>query len=122
MAANLLRRSDRLGRTHALSCLCAAEQPAHPLPNEHFEDLEQRVANGRTPAEIQAEIEQARGQLASSLDQLAERTSPKRLAEQTKQSLLAKATSPQGKKAIGATVAAVTALIIISRRRKRSAS
>ncbi len=89
---------------------------------DHFNDLEQRVANGRTPAEIQSEIEQARVQLASSLDQLAERTSPKRLAEQTKQSLLAKATSPQGKKAIGATVAAVAALIIISRRRKRPAS
>ena len=79
------------------------------------------MANGRTPAEIQAEIEQARSELASSLDQLAERTSPKRLAEQTKQSLLAKATSPQGKKAIGATVAAVTALIVFSRLRKRSA-
>ena len=77
------------------------------------------MANQRTPAEIQREIEQARTQLAVSLDQLAERTSPKRLAAQTKNSLVAQATSPQGKKVIAITAAAVVGLIVLSRMRSR---
>jgi len=80
------------------------------------------VANERTPAEIQLEIEQARVQLASSLDQLAERTSPKRLASQTKQNLLEQARSPKGQKVIVGTIAAVVGLIVLSRIRSRSSS
>ena len=77
------------------------------------------MADERTPAEIQREIEQARTQLAASLDQLAERTSPKRLAEQAKRSLLASAASPKGKKVIAVTTAAVVGLIVLSRLRSR---
>ena len=77
------------------------------------------MANERTPADIQREIETARNQLAVSLDQLAERTSPKRLAGQAKQGLLASATSPKGKKVIAGTTAAIVGLIILSRRRAR---
>jgi hypothetical protein len=80
------------------------------------------VASERTPAQIQAEIEQARIQLASSLDQLAERTSPKRLAAQTKTNLLASATSPKGKKVIAASAAAIVGLIVLSRLRTRGKS
>jgi hypothetical protein len=79
------------------------------------------MATQRTAADIQREIEQARDQLAVSLDQLAERTSPKRLANQTKENLVAQATSPKGKKIIAGTAAAVVALIVISRLRNRSA-
>ena len=77
------------------------------------------MADERTPAQIQREIEQARDQLAVSLDQLAERTSPKRLATQTKDNLMAQAMSPQGKKVIAITTAAIASLILLSRIRAR---
>jgi Protein of unknown function (DUF3618) len=72
----------------------------------------------RTPAQIQAEIEGARVALASSLDQLAERTSPKRLADQAKEAVVEKATSDQGKKIIAGSVAAVVALVVLARVRR----
>jgi hypothetical protein len=72
----------------------------------------------RTPAQIQAEIEGARVKLALALDQLAEKTSPKRLAAQAKDAAIEKATSDQGKKVIAGSVAAVVALIVIARVRK----
>ncbi len=78
------------------------------------------MAAERSPADIQREIEQARIALASSLDQLAERTSPKRLAASTKDNLIAKATSPQGRKVIALSAAGVVALIALSRWRARS--
>ena len=73
------------------------------------------MTDERTPAEIQREIEQARVQLASSLDQLAEQTSPKRLANQAKQSLIEKASSPQGKKVIAGSVAVIVGILALSR-------
>ena len=79
------------------------------------------MADERTPTEIQREIEQARGQLASSLDQLAEQTSPKRLANQAKQSLIERATSPQGKKVIAGSVALVVGILALSRIRRARA-
>lgn len=75
----------------------------------------------RTPAQIQAEIEGARSALASSLDQLAERTNPKRLAQQAKDAAVEKATSEQGKKIIAGSVAAVVALIVVARVRRSRA-
>jgi uncharacterized protein DUF3618 len=72
----------------------------------------------RTPAQIQAEIEGARVALASSLDQLAERTSPKRLADQAKDAAIEKATSDQGKKIIAGSVVAVVALVVLARVRR----
>jgi hypothetical protein len=73
------------------------------------------VADNQSTADIEREIEQARTQLASSLDQLIERTSPKRLAATTKDNLVARATSPQGKKIIAASVAGVIAIIVLAR-------
>ncbi len=72
----------------------------------------------RTPAQIQAEIEGARVALASSLDQLAERTSPKRLGNQAKDAAIEKATSDQGKKIIAGSVVAVVALVVLARVRR----
>lgn len=74
-----------------------------------------QVANERTPVDIQREIEQARGQLASSLDQLAERTNPKRLATQAKQSAIEKASSPQGKKIIAGAAAVIVFILVLAR-------
>lgn len=75
----------------------------------------------RTPAEIQREIEQARVHLASAVDQLAVRTSPKRLADQAKATLLEKVNSPQGKKAIAGSVAGILLILILARVRKARA-
>lgn len=69
----------------------------------------------RTPAQIQAEIEGARVQLAASLDQLAEKTSPKRLANQAKDAAVEKATSDQGKKVIAGVTVAIVALVVLAR-------
>jgi hypothetical protein len=54
----------------------------------------------RTGEQIQKEIEQARESLASTIDQLATRTSPKRLTDEAKQKLTAQAQTPVGKAAI----------------------
>ena len=72
----------------------------------------------RSADDIQREIEQARVSLASAVDQIAYRTSPKRLSEQVKHTLKEKAQSPQGKAVIGA-AGAVVVLLIIRRVRNR---
>lgn len=77
------------------------------------------MAADRSPEEIQREIERARVSLASSLDQLVERTSPKRLAAQTQQALKEWALSAEGKKVLGGVAAAVVALVVINRVRAR---
>ncbi|MFL6128143.1 MAG: DUF3618 domain-containing protein [Mycobacteriales bacterium] len=56
----------------------------------------------RDPEQIQREIETSRVQLASTLDQLAERTSPKRLAGQARESVLVFLSSPPGMAVLGA--------------------
>lgn len=73
------------------------------------------VADKQSTAEIEREIEQARVSLAASLDQLIERTSPKRLAQTTKDNIVARATSPQGKKIIAGTVAGIVAIVVLAR-------
>jgi Protein of unknown function (DUF3618) len=55
----------------------------------------------RTGEQIQKEIEAARASLAVTIDQLATRTSPKRLTEQAKQAITAKAQTPIGKAVAG---------------------
>lgn len=74
----------------------------------------------RDPETIQREIEQARAALAETFDALAERASPKRLAERGRQRLLDKARSPQGT-AIAAAVGAVTFLVAAQRIRRSRA-
>jgi Protein of unknown function (DUF3618) len=78
------------------------------------------VANKQGTADIEREIEQARAELATSLDQLIERTSPKRIAQTTKKNLIARARSPEGKKVIAVTVVGVVALLVVARLRTRN--
>ena len=66
----------------------------------------------RSPEEVQREIEQARDALADAVDQLTFRANPKRLADETKQTLLAKAQSPAGK-AVIAGVGVLFVLVVV---------
>ena len=74
----------------------------------------------RSPEEIQREIEQARASLASTVDELAERTSPKRLADLAKQNLKAWTRTPKGRAVIGGTALLVTLLVVARVRVVRS--
>lgn len=76
------------------------------------------LAGERSADDIQRDIEKSRAALASAVDQLAYRGNPKRIVEQGKQSLKAKAQSPQGKAVIGV-AGGLVALLIIRRIRKR---
>ncbi len=78
------------------------------------------MANKQGTADIEREIEQARAELATSLDQLIERTSPKRIAQTTKNNLIARARSPEGKKVIAVTVVGVVALLVVAGLRTRN--
>ena len=68
--------------------------------------------------EIQRDIEKARVTLAGAVDQIAYRTNPKRVTENAKQTLLAKAQTQQGKAVIGG-AGALVLILIIRRIRKR---
>jgi hypothetical protein len=80
------------------------------------------VAAEKTADEIQRDIEQARASLAVAVDQLAERTSPKRIVNETRQSLIARAKSPAGMAIIGGTVAVLVGLLVIRILRGRRAA
>lgn len=58
------------------------------------------MAGERTADEIQRDIERARTSLAAAVDQLAERSSPKRAVDRVRNSLQQKAQTPQGKAVI----------------------
>jgi hypothetical protein len=75
----------------------------------------------RTPETIQREIEQTRDQLASTLDKLAERASPKRLAERGRAKAVGAATSPTGLGVIGGVTLVATLLVARRIRRRRRA-
>jgi hypothetical protein len=75
------------------------------------------VAAERSADDIQRDIEQARASLAVSVDRLATRTSPKRVADDVKSKLVAKARSPQGQAVIGVT-GVVVVLLVVRRIRK----
>lgn len=72
---------------------------------------------------IQRDIEKNRNQLAQTLDELADRTNPKTLADDAKTQILEKLNDPQVKAVIGVAVAGVVGLIGFSiargRRRKK---
>ena len=80
------------------------------------------MAAEKTADEIQRDIEQARTSLASAVDQLAERTSPTRIVNDTKQNLIAKAKSPAGMAIIGGTAAALLGLLLFRILRGRSSA
>ena len=72
----------------------------------------------RDPDQIQREIETSRTQLASTLDELAEKVSPKRLAGEARNSAVEFLQTPVGMAAVGA-VALLVALGIARRVRNR---
>jgi len=72
----------------------------------------------RDPDQIQQEIESSRVQLATTLDQLAERVSPKRLAGDARESAVTFLQTPPGYALLGA-VALLVALRLARRRRSR---
>ena len=72
------------------------------------------MAGERSADDIQRDIERSRAALASAVDQLAYRGNPKRVVEKTKQSVLAKVNSPQGRIVIG--VAGGLLVLVIVRR------
>lgn len=70
------------------------------------------MAGERSADDIQRDIERARAQLATSVDELAYRTNPKRVSENIKQTLLQKAQTPQGQAVIGGVVLVVGFMIV----------
>ncbi len=76
------------------------------------------MAAERSADDIQRDIEKARAGLAESVDQLAYRTNPKRVADNAKITLRAKANSPEGRIVIGV-AGGLVVLLIIRRIRKR---
>jgi hypothetical protein len=73
----------------------------------------------RSPETIQRDIEQTRDQLASTLDRLAERASPKRLAERGRERAVAGARSPVGLGVLGGITLLTTLLVVRRVRRHR---
>ncbi len=72
------------------------------------------MAVERSADEIQRDIEQARASLADAVDQLAYRTSPKRMSENLKASLKQRAQTPQGQAVIAG--AGLLVLVLVIRR------
>jgi hypothetical protein len=79
------------------------------------------VTRPRSPEQIQREIETTRTQLAGTLDELAERVSPKRLAGQALDRAVEFLRTPAGM-AAGGGVALLVALGVARRARKRRRS
>jgi len=77
------------------------------------------VAAQRDTHVIRTEIEQARDQLATTVDQLADRLAPRRLADEVKASIKAKLSTPTGMAVVGGTTLLVTVLVIRNLRRSR---
>lgn len=73
----------------------------------------------REAAEIRVELEQARDRLATAVDQLADRLAPKRLADEAKANLIAKASSPVGLAVLGGAGLLLTVLMVRNLRRSR---
>jgi hypothetical protein len=75
------------------------------------------VTESRDPETIQREIEQTRAQLASTLDELAERASPKRVASRGAATLTG---TTRGRAIIGGIAGVLVALVglRVTRRRK----
>lgn len=72
----------------------------------------------RDPETIQREIEQTRDALAGTLDQLAERYSPKAVAGRGRQVLVARLRSPAGMAVMGVSAGLLT-LLVVRRVRRR---
>ena len=78
------------------------------------DEIWQAVAVPRSPEQIQQEIDAARESLGSTLDELAFRTSPKRLSDQAKEKAQAFLQSPPGMAIVG--VVGLTVTFVVTRR------
>jgi hypothetical protein len=76
------------------------------------------VAGERSAEDIQRDIERSRAALAEAVDELAHRTNPRRVADNFKQSLRARAQTTQGRIVIGV-AGGVVVLLVVKRFRKR---
>lgn len=77
----------------------------------------------RSIDDIQRDIERTRKQLASTLDQIADRSKPKHLIEDAKVQATEKVQDPQVQKilaGVGAAVAGIIILSVVRSRKKRS--
>jgi hypothetical protein len=77
------------------------------------------VAVERSADVIRAEIEQARDQLAVSVDQLANRLGPARLVNEAKASITQKLSSPVGIAVVGGGAVLITLLVVRNLRHSR---
>ncbi len=77
------------------------------------------MATQRDASQIRAEIEQARDQLAVTVDQLAVRLAPKRLVDDAKTTLKQKALTPEGKAVISGAGLLLSVMMIRNLRRSR---
>jgi hypothetical protein len=73
----------------------------------------------RDVQQIRTDIEQARDQLAVTVDQLADRLAPQRLADHLKATIKAKATSPAGMAVIGGSAVLLTLIVVRNLRHSR---
>jgi hypothetical protein len=74
----------------------------------------------RDPRQIQLEIDSARESLAATLDQIAYRTSPKRLRAQGKDAVVRFLQTPAGKATVGAVGLLIT-VVVVNKVRHRNA-
>lgn len=79
------------------------------------------MATQRDAQVIKAEIEQARDQLALTVDQLATRLAPERLVDQTKSAIVAKLSTPTAKKVIAGGAVVITIIVVRNYRRSHRA-
>ena len=77
------------------------------------------MATQRDASQIRAEIEQARDQLAVTVDQLAVRLAPKRLVDDAKTTLKQKAMTPEGKAVLSGAGLLLSVMMIRNLRRSR---
>ncbi len=73
----------------------------------------------RSAAEIRIELDRARDQLATSVDQLADRLAPKRLMDEAKTKVMARVSSPVGIAVLSGTGLLLTVLVVRNLRRSR---
>lgn len=73
----------------------------------------------RDPKQIQAEIDQARNALAGTLDEIAYRTSPKKLKGDAQAAVKHWLTTTQGKAVVGAVAGLVALRVVLTIRNRR---
>ncbi|KQB84809.1 hypothetical protein Clow_02070 [Corynebacterium lowii] len=89
------------------------------MPQEKHQLIFWEINVARNIEDIQQDIERTRRQLASTLDQLADRSKPKNLVDDAKRGITAKLQDPQTQKIIAAVGAAVAGLIVVAAARNR---